>query len=367
MKALHLEKVEKQRVAVIVAGTWARYMFNSSLHHLIRPMLAQGHDVDYYLYLTTAKAKAYRSESEYMNHVRSDPVLGEHITTNGTEFINSTEFSNGTAFSKGTEYLRSEMKAVGVSFAEIVIKERVDIDSNMLLKESRSAANASDPDTKFPMFDSRTDQTERRTANGNRNLLRLHLAIQHLWQRLVEHESKVGWKYDYVLFLRDDMFWLDDFDLNNLIMKDGSVFLPSCDAREPRMDEMEVNDHALVARRASAELFGNYYTELFRSDILQNCTARLSKVIRNGGKRGCNSEMILKYMMDIHHIAVEQVGQGDFPFQRSVNVEMNDGSIQQCFHKFCQSMENSLVILPPYDKIQVCKELSFKKTWADLF
>ena len=44
------------RVAVLVAGTFARY-FTSACEQLIAPMTQQGHSVDYYALLTTGQAR----------------------------------------------------------------------------------------------------------------------------------------------------------------------------------------------------------------------------------------------------------------------------------------------------------------------
>jgi hypothetical protein len=60
--------------------------------------------------------------------------------------------------------------------------------------------------------------------------------------------------------------------------------------------------------------------------------------------RGCNSEMLLQWVIDANRVKVKKVGQGLIPFQRSVNIRLRDGSVVQCFHKFCQSREDALVL-----------------------
>jgi hypothetical protein len=59
------------------------------------------------------------------------------------------------------------------------------------------------------------------------------------------------------------------------------------------------------------------------------------------GERGCNSEMLLKWVIEKESLNVKKVGQGLLPFQRSMHLDLN-GTVVECFHKYCKSVENNL-------------------------
>jgi len=71
-------------------------------------------------------------------------------------------------------------------------------------------------------------------------------------------------------------------------------------------------------------------------------------------RRGCNSEMILKYIIEKHKLTLIQAGQSFIPFQRSVHVGVK-GKVIPCFHKYCQSKENAL----GDNGLQACKKVQF--------
>ena len=85
------------------------------------------------------------------------------------------------------------------------------------------------------------------------------------------------------------------------------------------------------------------YSKLFEMDA-KGCMAQMSDKITKNGQRGCNSEMLLKFFLEKEGARVSTVGQGLVPFQRSVNLLKPDGSRELCFHKFCQSEENTLLV-----------------------
>ena len=285
--------------------------------------------VDYYVSLTTNKATAYRADSGYTGH--AEPDIGSDADSIPTLIEGMLSRKNAHA-------------------RVISIKQDIDIDSDELLKAHRARAKSEypneDPDQRFPMLDMRSF-ARKRTVVANRNLLKLHLAVQNLWREAIRHESESGHRYDYVLFMRDDSLWLSEFDLAKLVAAgDHDVYVPACDARSPPLHPQEINDHILIAKRSSADVFGNYYSTLFETDT-QECKRRL------GFKdRGCNSEMLLKFVMEKKGIDAGRVGQGLIPFQRSVQVKLPDGSSKVCFHKFCQSVQDPLVM---DGNIDLCK------------
>jgi len=335
------------RVAVIVAGTLQRFMFSSTVEKLIGPLVESNVVVDYYASLTTVSTKAYRSDNIYMDHIQPDPTLPKSVFHDDVNI---------------EEYMRVSIGSHHASVGALRIHESIDIDSEPMLKARRQTALIDhpheDPDLRFPLFDVRNEEIGYRTANANRNLLRMHLATQNLWTSAVKWEEEEGFKYDYVLFVRDDALWLDNFNIHKLNMREGDVFVPSCDARDPPLESSEINDHILISRRDTAHLFGNYYSTLFETD-LKGCMDRMPEKLTKGGTRGCNSEMLLKWVTDVQNLKVTKVGQGTVPFQRSANVKLPDGSNKQCFHKFCQSHSHPLNLIDLDQDIEICKDVDW--------
>ena len=335
------ETLHHVRVAVIVAGTMQRFQFQSTVDKLVHGMIRKDNaEVDYYLSLTTKKAAAYRSGT-YMSYATTDPI-----------------FENPDDPIAVEDYVRT---AIGerANIGAIIIQHDINIDSDKAIKERRAKAKEDypdeDPDLRFPLLDIRSKEIGIRTTNANRNLLKMHFAIQALWWRALEREKEIGVQYDYVIFMRDDSLWLSDFSLKPILeMEKEEVFVPSCDAREPPMDISEINDHIIIAKRSVADLFGNYYGKMFGIDA-KGCMDRLAPEVTKKMKRGCNSEMLLKYFLDKKGIKVGQLPQSIFPFQRSATLKMPDGTNKVCFHKFCQSKSAPLSLKKI--NIEKCKDV----------
>jgi hypothetical protein len=319
-----------QRIAIVVAGGITRYQMNSTLQHLIGPLTTQSHQVDYFLSLSMTSMPAYRSDQGYMNHLAQDPLLPTNTSGYETQL-----------------FIENEILKVGGRPRHVRCASAINIDSNLLVQAKRKAAlmehPREDPDTRFPLLDLRST-AKSRTANANRNMLTLFYNVQTAWKQVVNAELVDGQKYDYVMFLRDDAMWLDDFDFDHLVVRGGEMtdlYTLSCDAREIPMHPLEMNDHGVVVSRSKANLFGDYFNLLFEDDI-QKCDEQLDDDFRNKGTRGCNSEMIMRWILKNRNVVTQIVGQGMLPFQRSVHVKMPGGVVQPCFHKFCNSHDDPL-------------------------
>ena len=260
----------------------------------------------------------------------------------------------------------------------------------MRKKQQQSSSSSSSPRDEifqqFPMMDKR-EKALARTQAGNKNIVRLFLALESLWDNeFLEQEAKLRnnnnnnnnnhYYYDYVLILRDDTLWLDDFDLQRVVATDptADAYVLSCDARTPTMLPPEINDHGILIKRHKASVLGRYVSAMASVD-LQECHNHVQKWV--GEDRGCNSEMILKHVLEHHDIKTKLVPQSLLPFERAVLVDgksqgsslSSSSSLRQggnhhkaedfyCYHKFCQSVDQPLV-LP--SEIQQCKELSFSE------
>jgi len=123
---------------------------------------------------------------------------------------------------------------------------------------------------------------------------------------------------------------------------DPAVSVLSCDAREPSMLSAEINDHGIVIKREKAVAVGRYFSLLLSAD-LEACHKSVQTLGLVAHNRGCNSEMILKWILQENNVTVRGVPQSLLPFERSVVVSSEGGKKQApCFHKFCQSKEAPL-------------------------
>ena len=93
--------------------------------------------------------------------------------------------------------------------------------------------------------------------------------------------------------------------------------------------------------------------------------AGLPEGISRNGSRGCNSEMLLKWVMDDEDLEVEKVSQAMVPFQRSLNIKRPDGSNQQCFHKCCQSHNQPWIPEPENAHLQKCADIDWKNVFSN--
>lgn len=303
------------------------------MEHLVPPLRKQGYSVDYYLSLTTEAAPAFRAGLGYMEHVRWDPAFGPYSETN------PSHHSIG-------HVVMNQMAHAGARLRKFNLQEQVNIDGNPGIRNQRLKAKVrypkEDPDLRFPTMDARKNANHAANIVANRNLLRLHYSVERLWTALRTAEEADGLLYNYVMFLRDDTMWLQDFDLNRLIAQGpADVYHLSCDNRVPRLQPEEMNDHGLVVVRAHAELFGKYLGALRKTDLAA-CARSLSASLSSGGLRGCNSEMLMKWIIYHADLKVRMVGQELMPFQRSMHLNHYNGSVVECFHKYCQSRDYPL-------------------------
>ena len=235
--------------------------------------------------------------------------------------------------------MERELAAVGGQLRRLDLRERMLLVDDLRLQEVRRATKAEHPaeevDLRFPV----QSQGRGRVADANRNILRLFRALELLWWQMQSVEAAGGWLYDYAFFLRDDIWWIRNFNLSRLLLNStaADAYVLSCDARSPPMLPSERNDHAVLLRRAHAAVYGEYYSSLF-TPRMRACRVELSK---KPFSRGCNSEEMFKWALTGAELRVREVGQALLPFQRSAHVRTQRGVVA-CFHKFCNSFADPL-------------------------
>ena len=346
------KKTNNKRVAIMVSGMLRRYLFASSLQHLITPLVKQGYIVDYYIALAYSEMPRSKYDLNYLNRVEYDPFFKQGI-----------DFYLGKAYYKNTlleHVLRKKVKEAGSRLKFCAIKNKFKIDANELILSRRNISktilfpNESDPDVAFPLKDFSSKTIKKLTSYQNRKLLSKYLGTQEMWRFFENYENDKSWKYDYVLFLYDDTQWMDDFDMDKLLaLGDADIYLLSCDDRQHPLHMDEFNDYALVVKRNVAQFFGNYLENLIKDDnLVDNCVKSVQDsslfidMYNNTNTttttvKGCNIGMILKYMIEKHNFSVLRVDQSYLPLQRSVHIRTKK-KVVSCFHGYCQSRQNKI-------------------------
>ena len=323
------------RVAVVVAGSFHRYFLMSSMQHLVRPLTEQNHTVDYFLTLSTRKYTPWRND-HYLHSLTWDPEFGHPSKHHLPRYAHIRHV------------VKSRVAHAGGRVRCFALRPRTNISDDLRLQKLRSRAlelhPEEDPDTRFPV----SSLGKGNVAAANRNMLRMFRALEMLWKEVPAVEQRDGKPYDYVLFLRDDILWLDNFVLSDILASaPADVYALSCNARNPPMLESEMNDFGLLVVRAHAAVYGQYYTQFYNTSK-PPCTV---------SKRPCTSEELLKVTLTNWHLTVHLVDQQLFPFQRAARI-LHTGDRGQtltstCFHKYCNSQKGSL----PDHGMRKCKTI----------
>jgi hypothetical protein len=336
--------VDKPSVAILVAGSTRRFQFTSMTLNLLQPLAEQNYNVDVYAMLTQQEGRAYRQDAEYMQHVVSETYFRPQQRKRTIIKVFQQIVEKSGAFLRGVEIRKYPLP---INSTQLEEKRR----------EAKRKRSHEDSDYRFPTLDLRP-HAKHRAVVGNQNILNLFYGLQYIWDEfLIPYETSIGKPYDYVMIVREDALWLDKFDMAKLlaINPEADAFVQSCDARNPPMLDSEINDHGIVIKRSKAEVVGRYFSSLLSAD-LTSCHAQVHQSQQVGDLRGCNSEMILKWILDKQNITVQGVPQSILPFERSMSILWIDGNVYHCFHKFCQSKDLPLEI---EDDIPFCKDVSF--------
>lgn len=328
---------EKPTIALLVAGSAKRYVFSGVVDNLIKPLVKNRNNiVDYYLMLSVKQGLAYRSSDEYMKHQTFDPVFSEISTEKDSDKVTAFLFDK----------IRNTISMSGANVGGIHIQPQpMKLDPANLRKrqlEAKKARPKEDSYYRFPTLDLRPE-FRRRTAVANRNIFKLYLGLQKLWEKhLIASETYVGVRYDYVMVLRDDVTWLDEFDLQKLIDTNPSAdaYVLSCDMRDPPIIANEYNDFGLVMKRKKASIIGRYFDQLLKTD-LEACHKSVKGMVP--ANTGCNSGMLFYWIMQQNNVTVQRVSQSVFPIERTLNIKLNNTE-QNCIHRMCQSRESPLQI-----------------------
>ena len=184
--------VTRQKVAILIAGTVARFHLNTSAEHLVAPLVQSGWEVDYFSSLFLGRPAPWKAKAE-MKELEADWEFQQANETHIKNTISQKLSSSGAR----------------VIFNHVFSEQDVDL----------AEKNFIDTDIAF------WPRPERRgkTARNNFILMWRNLAI--LWQKAKKHENMHG-KYSYVIILRDDAYWFRDFNLTQILELRGIERLP---------------------------------------------------------------------------------------------------------------------------------------------
>lgn len=340
---------EKPSIAVMVAGVAKRFMFSGLIEHVIEPLVQQQNtNVDYYLMLSVKQGLAYRTDDVYMKLQTFDPAFSQITGVKDADKVTNYLYDR----------IRYNITHSGANVGGIHIQPSpMKLDPPELRKKQLDAKRArpkEDSFYRFPTLDLRPEY-RRRTAVANRNIFKLYLGLQKLWEKhLLTSEHYMGVKYDYVMILREDVMWLRNFNLQNLIAynPDADVYVPSCEIGSPSLHPMALCDHGIVIRREKAAVVGRYFQQLLDMDLNQ-CHTSVEGIAPNN--TGCNSGMLFRWILKQKNVTVQPVPQSLLPFERSMVLALKDGVTVTCVHKLCQS-ENDPLVLP--SNLKICRNMS---------
>ncbi|KAG7349222.1 hypothetical protein IV203_011819 [Nitzschia inconspicua] len=339
---------DKPSIAIMVAGVAKRFMFTGLIEHVIKPLVQkQNTNVDYYLMLSVKHGLSYRTDDAYMRFQTFDPAFSKMVGVKDAEKVTYYMYDR----------IRDNITHSGANVGGIHIQPSpMKLDPPELRKkqlENKRARPKEDSYYRFPTLDLRPEY-RRRTAISNRNMFKLYLGLQKLWEKhLMTSEQYMGVKYDYVMILREDAMWLSDFNLQNLIASNpnADAYVPSCDTGSPQLAPMAFCDHGIVMRREKAAVVGRYFQQLLEMD-LNKCHESVAGIALNN--TGCNSEMVFRWILEQNNVTVQTVPQSLLPFERSMVINLKQGRTETCIHKFCQSRIDPLKVP---SNLRICKDV----------
>ena len=311
---------DSQTIAILMAGTVARYHLDSTAEHLIAPLGKAGWKVDYFYSLC-------------------DGNLGD----------NATWKKKAARFEPDPTWSEVKRQDIDATIAQKLKTFGADVGSSKVFNHYDTSLDdlsfISGNDSVAPLWSGK-----KRGSIARRNFVHVHKEINMLWQQVEIQEKKkgAGFQYSYVMFIRDDAYWLKDFDLDLMLQitggrhhsAGGQVFSLDCEPASMRLDvHPGLVDYLFLADRTAATIFGNLYKYLIRPGDFG--TAWVDHLIRT---RPYNGETFYRQLTNFTGTDVTEVAAGLIPMQRVGRV---GGRL--CLHKTCDSkLTNEGKIVVPY-------------------
>ena len=163
-----------KRVAILVSGTFLRFFLKNTAKSLVRPMVRQGHTVDFFCTLLTGNHTPWKADKRpYLYQLTWDPIFGEPWAKMPSDV-----------------HIRSVIKktitSVGGVVRHVGLRAAVRLDNDARLQKVRREAQrrfpGEDPDARFPTAPLGATST---VADANRNMLRLFYTVERTFDVMV--------------------------------------------------------------------------------------------------------------------------------------------------------------------------------------
>jgi len=326
-------------IAILMAGTLNRFHLESTAKHLVAPLRAAGWNVDYFASVFVGNANVFDAEMQHVSFEK-DPIFAkfEHLNQTNLSFITSVISSTLTRSGAKVPYARAfdrhDTATEDLSF----------IDKSMMwwrVKYGRTARE---------------------------NFIRMLKELEMMWHAAQKEERKQKQQYSYVLIVRDDVWWLKDFDLDLLVRTGGvqkaigrnagHVYSAPCKNRPTK----GLVDHVFLFDRSAAEIMGLSYSRIVRpGDFGRAWLEHLE------AEKPKNSENFYMQLANFSGFEINEVRGALLPMQRTGRLNST-----VCLHKYCDivdpvlpykyvfrgAMPGILYDIPDSEPLFRCKDLA---------
>ena len=309
------------RIAVLIAGTVRRVNLNAD-RHLLQPLTKANCKVDVFLSLFAGVSKGWKKASDAFEQ---EPDF-ESLNRFGIESVIQRRFSM-----PGSKVVRSK-----------IFEEHN--------KEPQDIAFI-DRDAFWPGKGSLGEA-------ARSNFLMMWKELEELWYQAQSEEHQHG-SYSFVMILRDDAYWFQDFNLTKVLDMGGRERLPGngqagllysmfCDKdRQFGGDSSGIIDYVFLMDRAGAEVFCKSYSRLVWPALF----GRKWFTDYENNNAGDGSEHFYLSLAEHSGIQVIEVPLYLIPMQR---VGRLHGKL--CLHKYCDAKIASKNIPYFHPDMPLCKE-----------
>eukprot|EP00438_Fugacium_kawagutii_P017545 Skav228533 [mRNA] locus=scaffold1887:67132:68289:+ [translate_table: standard] len=335
---------ENVRVAILIAGTLRRFSLNADTK-LVAPLTRANFKVDVFLSLFDGASQGWKKASD---NFQPDPQL-EGLNRSGIQSLLERRFSMPGS------------RVAGIKLFDQYNTEPQDVTF---------------VDTKH-WWEVKLGPQKVRGPIARSNFILLWKELEGLWNLSLSEENLHG-QYAYVMILRDDAFWLQDFNLTRLLDAsgvhtkasgsgdNGRLYCMLCErslgirdwkslGRVVNEEQPGINDYVFLLDRQAAATFGQCYSRIAQPALFGSAwLANFEKHMVNDGKRERlidRSELFYLFLAKFAEIDVIQVPASLMPMQRVARL---DG--QMCLHKYCDSHLANISWLQPEKDMNLCTE-----------
>eukprot|EP00438_Fugacium_kawagutii_P019673 Skav225737 [mRNA] locus=scaffold28:12852:14931:- [translate_table: standard] len=296
------------RIAILMAGTLDRFHLGSTAEHLVAPLHAAGWQVDYFASVFAGSTHTWDSGAQ--ERFEKDPLFAkiQKDSKSPDNFAIRTIISD-------------TLKRFGARIPFMKVFDRHDV--------------APADESYIQGHGTAMWKNLKRQEIARQNFILMLKELETMWHMLKEEEKTQLQPYSYVMILRDDAWWMEDFNLDLLLRNgkqrgrgrgSGSHFGHLYSLFCKNLPTKGIIDHVFVLDRTAAEMLGTSYSRIIRpadfgTGWLQQMKSQQPK----------NSENFFMMLSNFTGLGVTEVPETLLPMQRAGRV---NGSI--CLHKFCE-------------------------------